>query len=61
MRPRIVYTQIFMTLEQPLLGEFKSDTVIIIIRYYLFSAIKILTPCLALVVGYMKYLVLRCG
>ena len=50
MRPRIVYTQILMTLGQPLLGEFKQDKTKWI--FYLFILFRvIIVPTLGLALG----------
>ena len=38
MRPRIVYTQISITLWQPMLGEFKYNKNVIILQLPLYSA-----------------------
>ena len=57
-RPRIAFTQVFLTLEQPLLLEFKTDKnrgYYFIIIFTLFSAIIIPTrPGLASALGLAK-------
>ena len=52
MRPRIVYTQTFMTLGQPLRVEFKPDKkTVIFLFYYLLLFSVIIVPTLGLALG----------